>query len=64
MKHCSIPATVPGLARRGPTGRPPSVREEEWGLEPEDLLIISCVTLAPLLLKSLNLKSGHSNDDN
>lgn len=33
-------------------------REEEWGLEPGDLAVISCVTLATLLLKSLNLNSG------
>lgn len=64
MKHCSVPGTVPGLAIRGPTGRPCAVMEEEWGLEPVDLPMISCRTLATFLLKSLNLNSGHSSDDN
>lgn len=39
------------------------MREEEWGLEPGDSPVISSVTLAKFLLKSLNLNSGCISDE-
>lgn len=41
-----------GLTIHGPGRRPGAVREEEWGLKPVDLPVMSCVNLAKFFFKS------------
>lgn len=58
MNLCSVSGgNCAGLTVRG------LMREEEWGLEPGDSPVISSVTLAKFLLKSLNLNSGCISDE-